>query len=609
MVARIQQLSPELANQIAAGEVVERPSAVVKELIENSIDAGARSIRVDVEEGGVKLIRIQDDGMGIHPDDLDKALSSHATSKIRDLEDLEQVATLGFRGEALASIASVSRFTLSSRVESEECAWSVSGASPTDKTPIALEAGTQIEVKDLFYNTPARRKFLKTEKTEFNHIHQYIKRLSLSQYSLGIELRHNGNLVERLPAITEPDRYHERVGRLLGQSFIEQSVEIDHAVEGLALSGWVGLPECARNRTDMQFFYVNGRPVIDRLVAHAIRQAFQDVLYGKKHPAFVLYLSLPPSEVDVNVHPTKHEVRFRQSQRVHGFIFSTLNRALAEERPEHRLDRTQSPEPSVNSHQSDIPEASPQKPLGLSVPYSKPASYLPASTNAKPDLNLVKELYQVNPDNVVVEKARTEPVDVSPEIPPLGFALAQLKGIYILAENQHGLVLVDIHAAHERIRYETLKEQYTEGNLQQVPLLLPLSLSLPAHKVELAIQEQPKLSSLGFQFDLVSDESLILRSVPSMVSQKAVPELFDLVLEDLALTGDSGRVAEAINKVLATFACHTAIRANRSMSVEEMNALLRQMEHTERSGQCNHGRPTWTQMDLAALDALFLRGR
>ena len=614
-MSRIQLLSPRLANQIAAGEVVERPASVIKELLENSLDAGASRIDIDVEQGGVKLLRVRDDGRGIVSDDLPLALSRHATSKIRDLDDLERVATLGFRGEALASVSSVSRLTLTSCAQGEEQAWQVETEgremSPNVQ-PAAHPRGTTVEVRDLFFNTPARRKFLRTEKTEFGHLEEVVKRVALSRFDVAFNLRHNGRSVLCLrPARTEQEA-RRRVDSVCGPAFVEQSLTIDAERSGLRLWGWVGLPTFSRSQADLQYFFVNGRMIKDKLVAHAVRQAYRDVLFNGRHPTFVLFLELDPSVVDVNVHPTKHEVRFRDGRMVHDFLFSTLYRALAEQRPGERVDDQQpvaSPEiqPAaasigVFSGQASMPLAEPQGSWVAGPDMARPLSQALAGATQR-----YADLYGTGRGSGAAPQLM--PAEQEGEVPPLGYAVAQLHGVYILAENAQGLVVVDMHAAHERITYERLKLAMDQEGLRSQPLLVPESVALSQREVDCAEEHASWFAHLGFALQRMGPESLAIREVPALLRQADAVQLVRDVLTDLIEYGTSDRIQAHLNELLATMACHGSVRANRRLTLAEMNGLLRDMEQTERSGQCNHGRPTWTQMSMAELDKLFLRGR
>lgn len=637
---RIHALPTQLVNQIAAGEVVERPASVVKELVENCFDAGASQIQIDVEQGGVRQIRIRDNGCGIEKDDLALALSRHATSKIRSLEDLEQVLSMGFRGEALPSISSVARLTLISRTADADCAWQVS-ADGTEKNfdpqPDPHPAGTTVDVRDLFYNTPARRKFLKAEKTEFAHIESLIQKLALARFDVGFLLNHNQREILNLkPAQTDADQA-KRVAAICGSAFVENAVKIDFAASGLHLHGWVGLPTFSRSQQDMQFFYVNGRLIKDRLVAHAIKQAYHDVLYHGRHSVFVLYLTLDPALVDVNAHPTKLEVRFREGRSVHDFLFQALHRSLADQRPGVAVAAQQTLEIVATTVDEPAPkDSSPLRqalteqlslPLSLVEPYevttnavaeppsSPAASYRTPQSAATPSAygfgqaqrrlspetaaDQIKAYSKLYPAETVADSA----------MPPLGFALAHIHNIYILAETANGIILVDAHAAHERVTYERLKQHYQQRAIVSQPLLLPIKLKVSPAEADLAEQEHQFFMDLGFELNRSGPETVVLRSTPALLSKTDVDQLIRDVLADLLTNGVSHQMEAASNAVLATMACHSSVRAKRKLSVEEMNALLRDMEQTERIGQCNHGRPTWVTLSHQDLDRFFMRGQ
>ena len=621
--ARIQLLSPRLANQIAAGEVVERPASVIKELLENSLDSGAKRIEVDVEQGGVKLLKVRDNGSGISADDLPLALARHATSKIRELEDLEQVMSLGFRGEALASISSVARLTLTSRTEGAEQAWQVEteGRDMQPRVqPAAHPVGTSVEVRDLFFNTPARRKFLKTEKTEFDHLQEVIKRLALARFDVAFHLRHNGKTMLGLHEAPDELSRARRVASVCGAAFLEQSLPIDIERNGLHLWGWVGLPTFSRSQADLQYFYVNGRMVRDKLVAHAVRQAYRDVLFNGRHPTFVLFLEIDPSVVDVNVHPTKHEVRFRDGRMVHDFLYGTLHRALGEVRPEDQLAAPAPVSEMLRPTGQAAGEFGPQGEIGLAASLLQPApsgsvwrSPGAGYQGARPDSALPAAEAQGAYREFFAPMATTPAPAGLPEaqgdIPPLGYAIAQLKGIYILAENVQGLVVVDMHAAHERITYERLKVAMASEGLRGQPLLVPESIAVSQREADCAEEHAEWFLRLGFELQRLGPETLAIRQIPALLKQAEATRLVQDVLGDLLEYGTTDRIQAHLNELLGTMACHGAVRANRRLTLPEMNALLRDMEHTERSGQCNHGRPTWTQMGMDDLDKLFLRGR
>ncbi len=605
---RIHPLPTQLVNQIAAGEVVERPASVVKELVENCFDAGADQIDIEIERGGVRLIRVRDNGCGIEKADLPLALSRHATSKIATLQDLENISSMGFRGEALPSISSVSRLVLISRTRDSSCAWKVS-ADGTEKDfdpqPDPHPTGTTVEVRDLFYNTPARRKFLKTEKTEFSHIENLIRKMALSHFETGFRLVHNQREILNLSPAETPEQQQKRVAAICGSAFIDNSVTIDYAASGLSLQGWVGLPTFSRSQADMQFFYVNGRLIRDKLVGHAVRQAYQDVLYHGRQPVFVLYLTLDPKLVDVNAHPAKLEVRFREGRQVHDFLFSALHHSLASQRPGQELpvserrqtdgtgpgQTTSAAKPAVKSYQS-APAAPEQSVLPLTV-----AEEVQAYAGLYPQ--------ETEPSAPLAEESSAS----ESAIPPLGFALAHIHQIYILAETEQGVILVDAHAAHERILYEKLKQQYHQQSVPMQPLLLPLKIQVSASDADRVEEQQEFFARLGFSLSRSGPETIVLRATPSLLAKTDVEMLIKDLLADLAEYGVSARVEEKSNAILATMACHGAVRARRKLTIEEMNALLREMEKTERIGQCNHGRPTWVELSHKDLDKFFMRGQ
>ena len=591
----IRLLPDTLINQIAAGEVVERPSSVVKELVENALDAGARRIDIDLEEGGIRLIRIRDDGLGMAPADLALAVSRHATSKIASLDDLEQVATLGFRGEALPSIASVSRFAISSRSaqESHGSRLEIEGGKLGSVMPQAHAVGTTIEVRDLFYNVPARRKFLRAERTELGHVEEWLRSLALARPDVELRVSHNGKPGKQYRPGPSDAQAHGRIAEALGEEFVNHCLRIEHAAAGLSLNGWVGLPTASRSSADQQYFYVNGRAVKDRIVAHAVRQAYADVLFHGRHPSFVLFLELDARRVDVNVHPAKHEVRFRDGRLVHEFVFRTLHEALAGTRAGAAASQAAAPTQGATGYPAWSGDR--QSPLSLPVRETL-AGY--AALYGDP---------QAQGDNSV-------PVQRMPEVdnaqaPPLGFALAQLHGIFILAENAQGLVLVDMHAAHERITYERLKAAQDGSGIRSQPLLVPVSLAVAEREAEVAEQHADALAALGFELRRVGPQALSVRAVPALLADLEPSALVLDLLNDLREHGDTRVLEQARNALLSTLACHTSVRANRRLGLAEMNALLRDMEATERSGQCNHGRPTWVQLSKSELDKLFLRGR
>lgn len=623
----IRQLSPRLSNQIAAGEVVERPASVVKELIENALDAGAERVDVEVEQGGVKLIRVRDNGQGIAEFDLPLALNRHATSKISDLDDLEAVPTLGFRGEALASISSVSRLTLTSRTDASEAASRVEAEGrdmDARLSPAAHPVGTTVEMRDLFFNTPARRKFLKTEKTEFGHIEECLRRQALARFETGFTLRHNQKGIQNLrPASEQTDR-ERRVASLCGRQFMDNAVVIDAEASGLRLWGWVALPTFSRSQSDLQYFFVNQRVIRDRLVAHAVRQAYRDVLYNNRHPAFVLYLELDPANVDVNVHPTKHEVRFRDGRLVHDFIFRTLHRALADVTPDDHFHGAMVE--SMNREQQaggqGFGPPQPSMPAGGGYPGAggpSGGSGQPVDWQASDQMAFYQSLN--NGGGIAPAPASggrpvgPSPMSAAPPAmeegtePPLGYAIAQLHGIYILSQSSRGMVMVDMHAAHERITYERMKQALEAENLRSQPLLVPLTLAVSQREASVAESHDADLRTLGLQVERMGPETLVVRQVPALLRDADTEQLVRDVVSDLMAHGQSDRVEARVWELLSTMACHGSVRANHSLTIPEMNQLLRDMEATERSGQCNHGRPTWTVMTLGELDKLFMRGQ
>ena len=616
---RIHSLPTQLVNQIAAGEVVERPSSVVKELVENCFDAGAKQITIEIEQGGARLIKIRDDGCGIVKEDLPLALSRHATSKIATLQDLEQVSSMGFRGEALPSISSVARLMLISRTADADCAWSVTADGSEknfDPQPDPHPLGTTIDVRDLFYNTPARRKFLKTEKTEFAHIETLVKRMALSRFDISFTLSHNHKEVLNLKVADSEQSKERRVAEICGSSFIENAVKIEFAASGLELSGWVGLPTFSRSQQDMQFFYVNGRLIKDKLVSHAVKQAYQDVLFHGRHPVFVLYLTLDPTLVDVNAHPAKLEVRFREGRLVHDFLFTALHRSLADIRPEHLITQIDVPA-TTHSQLVSFPEVT-HKPELLPSPLITTPIFnpRPPQQNSIPltvseSIKAYASLYPQ--DKTAEDKPVVEYVATSTFAPttnhPLGYAIAHIHNIYILAETPKGVILVDTHAAHERVTYERLKQQYQNGTVPSQPLLLPIKMNVTIAEADLAEQEHEFFMSFGFELNRSGPETITLRATPALLRNVDKEKLIRDVLADILAHGLSNRIQDNINQLLASIACHGSVRAHRRLTIDEMNALLRDMEQTERIGQCNHGRPTWIELSTNELDKFFMRGQ
>ena len=596
-------LLPELLiNQIAAGEVIERPAAALKELLENSLDAGATDISVQLEGGGIKLLRVRDNGRGIASDELPLALMRHATSKIATLDDLQQVASMGFRGEALASMAAVSRLVLTSRsithgkTGSEAHGWRIEAVDGrhSEPVPASHDQGTTVEIREMYFNTPARRKFLKSEATEFAWCEEAFKRIALSRPDIAFSLQHNGRVIWQLPAGQSEQAAQSRVAAVLGAEFGHAAVTVSRSAENLSLQGLAALPAYSRANRDAQYFFVNGRFVRDKVASHALRQAYQDILHHQRHPAYVLFLDLPPGQVDVNVHPAKSEVRFRENQGIHQFIFHTLQQALAI--PASGKDAVAGAMQQVASH------APTQQNIGLGIAQTGPA-YQVWEAFAGRERNEIagREQSARTPDAATL---MTDPV-----VPPLGFALAQLSGIYILAQNAQGLIVVDMHAAHERIVYEKLKASLDAERIASQPLLIPASFYADALEVATVEAEQDALAKLGFDIAVLAPNTLAVRAMPVMLSQSEAEAAAHDVIGELREYGASRALTERRDELLGNLACHGAVRANRILSITEMNALLREMEQTERSGQCNHGRPTWFQLGLNELDKMFMRGQ
>ncbi|HSI23749.1 MAG TPA: DNA mismatch repair endonuclease MutL [Methylophilaceae bacterium] len=601
----IQLLPDHLISQIAAGEVVERPASALKELLENSLDAGADDVSVMLLQGGIKQLRVADNGGGIAPKELPLALARHATSKIASLDDLERVASLGFRGEALASIASVSRTSIVSRLADERHAWRIAseGATLIPAEPAALDEGTVVEVNDLYFNTPARRKFLKTENTEYGHCEEAFKRIALSRPQAGFLLQHNGRAQWRMTAGEPQKRFTE----VLGAEFAEHALMLDESAAGLRLWGMAAKPAYSKLSRDMQYFYVNGRFIRDKLVSHAIRQAYQDVLHHQRHPAFVLFFEIDPTLVDVNVHPTKTEVRFRDSQAVHRFIFHALHKGLAAPVAAAFSERNDATAATLSTNMAS--DWTPPRPTSYAQPY-QPQIPLRASEGLG--------FYQTMFGGTASAATAAPAIHASPmeqDVPqqaqefPLGFAIAQLHGVYVLAQNKQGLVVVDMHAAHERIMYERLKNALDTRAIATQPLLLPISFHADRLEVATVEEQGSVLRDLGFEIAVLSPATLAVRAIPAMLAEADAVALARAVVADIREYGGSRVLTERRNEMLATMACHSAVRANRSLTVTEMNALLRDMEATERSDQCNHGRPTWFQVTMGELDKMFMRGK
>ena len=576
----IRQLPSHLVNQIAAGEVVERPASVVKELIENSLDAGAQAISLDILGAGKKLIRVRDDGAGIPKDEISMAVQRHATSKIQTLSDLETVVSLGFRGEALPSIASVARMKLVSGRDGSAWELEAENGKVSEIVPSAHPTGTTVEIYDLFYNIPARRKFLRTDRTEFTHIDKWVRRIALARPEVAFKVTRNGRTVLDLKSALDARAQLERIGNICGDAFATQAIYMERDSKVMVVSGWVGLPTYNRSQADMQFWFVNGRSIVDKTLNHAVRQAYRDVLFHGRFPAYVLYLSLDPTQVDTNAHPTKHEVRFRDGRAIHSFVSQAVEHVLSDTRP--------------GGHDTSLAPTS-----GLPTTLFRQSSI--GLNTAKYDAAAVTNASSAYQEFVAAAASDT--------VPPLGFAIAQISGIYILAENNDGLVIVDMHAAHERILYEKLKASFDDDQLVRQPLLVPTTISVSEPEAEAADRSGSMFKRLGLVVDRSGPTSLVIREVPALLRKSDIESLVQDVVADLAESGTSKRVEEFCHDMLATMACHNSVRANRQMTIPEMNALLRQMEATERADQCNHGRPTWTMISVDELDRLFLRGQ
>lgn len=601
MANRIAVLSTLLANQIAAGEVIDRPASVVKELVENSLDAHASQIDIEIEQGGARLIKVRDNGAGIHPEDLPLAMSPHATSKIKTTDDLSNILTLGFRGEALASIGSVSRLSVTSaQVKASGNQISVDGDITSEVRPAAHPQGTTVEVRDLFFNTPARRKFMRAERTEFNHIDELVKRIALSHFDVGFSLKHNGKLIRQYYPVKQSEQATERLSSLCGSEFVAHCLEIEAQGAGMKLNGWIAQPTFSRTQADLQYFYVNGRVIRDKLIIHAIKQAYQDVLYRDRYPAYVLFLEIPPNLVDVNVHPSKHEVRFREGRVVHDFIFHSLHDALAHDRPGESCQQ--------HNHTPQVEHAAPVAPTQTyqSTPAAK--AYVSAVQASQPErvaeqISLYKTLAQ---DSAAPQEA----LAVVPEqTPPLGYAIGQLLGVYIFAEKEDTLVMVDMHAAHERVLYEKMKKSFAANDIAVQQLLVPLDIALSEREADCVEQAPDIFNKLGFAVERISNQNIAVREVPQMLANAPIEQLIRDIVADVLEHGDSTRAEERINHLLGTMACHASVRANHKLTIPEMNALLRQMEQTDHAGQCNHGRPTTVELTMKELDKLFMRGK
>lgn len=605
MACKIHILDQYVANQIAAGEVVERPSSVIKELLENSLDAGATQIEIEVAKGGTQLIKIRDNGSGIAKEDLPLTILRHATSKIQNITDLEQIKSLGFRGEALASISSVSRFKLISRIANESSGWQINieGTAPKINEitlqPAAHPIGTAIEVCDLFYNVPARRKFLRTEQTEFNHLKETVERLALSRFDVEFSLKHNEKNILSLPKAVTQKEQELRIAKICGNEFITNAIVINAAATDLKLSGWIGLPTFSRSQADLQYFYLNGRMIRDKLILHAIKLAYKDVMYHDRHPAFVLFLEIDPAIVDVNVHPTKSEVRFRESRLIHDFVFKSLQNAIAAIRPQQQI--LQNP--------NNIQPVGATLAVARNFTENNIQQKIPIFIEENiPQFNFQKSKLILNKDeSVIILKTNPEPEKTY----PLGYAIAQLQNIYILAENEHGLIVVDMHAAHERITYEKLKKSLNDNKIESQQLLIPITIKLRDNEIDCIENNQELFNKFRIDIARIANDTIAIKQLPLILhlATKNLEQLLRDIIADLIIEDFSSRIEELHNKVLATIACHSSVRAHRQMQIPEMNSLLRQLEDTERGGQCNHGRPTWTQLSMKEIDKLFMRGK
>jgi DNA mismatch repair protein MutL len=601
-------LPDELISQIAAGEVVERPSSVVRELVDNALDAGAKQIQVRLLAGGVRLISVEDDGGGIPKEELPVALRRHATSKIQNLHELESVSTMGFRGEALAAIASVSDMSLLSRPSGQDMAMSLEARSG-ELRPVARAPGTTVEVRELFFSTPARRKFLKTDATELAHCMEAVRRHALARPDVSFAIWHEGKLVAQWRSQTGENALDRRLADVLGEDFLTESVAVQYALGSLTVRGRAGLPDAARSRADQQFAYVNGRFVRDKVVMHAARSAYEDVLHGQRQPVYALYIEIDPMRVDVNVHPTKIEVRFRDSREIHQAVRHAVEQALAAPRAGVLSGERAQALDALKNFGDSVPTPTPTPARGMPIWQQE---RMPLEGQRVRELG---SLWQPSPaaptlaPEVREAAPSTMPAAWATQDWPLGKALAQLHGIYILAENAQGLILVDMHAAHERIVYERLKQQWGQAGLASQPLLLPVSFAATPEEIATAQAYEPSLQALGIELSPLTAKTLAVRAVPASLVDGHAVELARSVLAELAQHDASTVIQRAQDELLATMACHGAVRANRKLTLDEMNGLLRQMEATERSDQCNHGRPTWRALSMKELDALFLRGR
>ncbi len=602
----IKKLPSQLINQIAAGEVIERPASIVKELLENSIDAGAGHIELDIEAGGVRLIRVKDDGKGISKQELPLALERHATSKINELDDLAGVETLGFRGEALPSIASVAKLDLSSRTLDDEHGWAIQvdqNGVLSDPSPLPMSVGTTVTVEELFFNVPARRKFLKAEKTEFSHIEQLLFRMAMAQPGISFILRNNGKEVRRIAAASNNETLKQRIAAICGKEFVEQSLYVESEQSDLRIWGWISTPTFSRSQADMQYFFVNGRAVRDKVIMHAVKNAYHDVLFHGRQPAYVLYLDMPYDGVDVNAHPTKYEVRFRESQKIYGFLRHSVKTQLSDA----RAGSTPTPvlKAAIDTSSDSLVE---NKHL--------PFEYSKEGMAVSPSYSSVNTASSASSSNIGVKEWESVYQNTSASIdesdspiPTLGYAVAQLHGIYILAQNEAGLALVDIHAAHERITYEKLKQAYSGQAIQRQPLLLPKNIVVSEKEADAVDEQLDEIAKFGFLLRRVGVNDIQIEEIPALLLADNIEQLIKDVIADMISHNDLSRLQNQSEEWLSSMACYGSVRANRQLTLPEMNALLRDMEITERSAQCNHGRPTWVQLTIKQLDSLFKRGQ
>ena len=613
-IQRVKALDDHLINKIAAGEVIERPASIVKELLENSLDAGATQIVIDIEKGGIKRISVADNGSGIIKEDITLALSRHATSKLKQEDDLYAIQSLGFRGEALPSIISVARFSIVTKTINDEHAWKLTtqgGDEVEAPHPAAAKTGTKVEIKDLFFNTPARRKFTRTQTTEFNHIERVVRQLALSRMDVGFELIHNQRCIYKLTPVDNEKELKHRLKKLLGEDFISNMIAMDASTQTIKLGGWVSSPTLTRSQRDRQYLFLNGRFIKDKTISHAITRAYKDVVYHDRHPLFVLYVTINPALVDVNVHPAKAEVRFSDGRAVHDFIYHSISRAIATDQPrrqivERNINYAESSRSGFQATQTRMPTARSQQ-LKMMVEES-----IQSYKQLHPENEWTQSPLQssLSADAQKISPATREELDgQNQQEHELGYALGQLHGIYILAQNINGLIIVDMHAAHERITYEKLKQQYQQSDVQVQQLIIPVEIKVTQPELETALKIKPLLQQLGFETGQLGENTLVIRSTPALLASADSSQLVKDILADVDEHGFTEQTELMVNTILSTIACHGSVRANRKMTIEEMNALLRQIEQTERSGQCNHGRPTWFSYELAQIDKWFKRGQ